>query len=142
MAGTEAGLTEETVEKVAADTAEQTAQREGPGQGAGAAQQVEHHSRGSNHDEGEDPGDVLTHAECGTGVTDRVPPQKPVNDGDALPQLHLGNNQVFGALVDSEHDGGEHEREDPRGASRKDAHAATSRFFGGVFGSVIASLCD
>ena len=142
MTGTEAGLTEETVKKVAADTAEQTAQREGPGQGAGAAQQVEHHGCGGDHDEGEDPGDVLTHAECGTGVTDRVPPQKPVNDGDALPQLHLGNNQVFGALVDSEHDGGEHECEDAGGASREDAHAVSSSFFGGVFGSVIASLCD
>ena len=125
MTGTEAGLTEETVKKVAADTAEQTAQREGPGQGAGAAQQVQHHGCGGNHDEGEDPGDVLTHAECGTGVTDRVPPQQPVNNGDALPQLHLGDDQVFGALVDSEHDGGEHEREDARRASREDAHAAS-----------------
>ena len=70
MAGTEAGLAEETVEKVAADTAEQSAQGEGPGQGAGAAQQVEHHGCGDDHDEGEDPGDVLTHAECGAGVTD------------------------------------------------------------------------
>ena len=125
MAGAEAGLTEETVEKVAADTAEQTAQREGPGQGAGAAQQVQHHGCGGDHDEGEDPGDILAHAECGAGVTDRVPPQKPVNDGDALPQLHLGDHQVFGALVDSEHDGGKHERENTRGASREDAHAAS-----------------
>ena len=132
MTGTEAGLTEETVKKVAADTAEQTAQREGPRQGAGATQQVEHHGCGGNHDEGEDPGDVLTHAECGTGVTDRVPPQQSVNDGDTLPQLHLGNHQVFGALVDSEHDDGKHEREDTRGASRKDGHAASVSLCSGV----------
>ena len=138
MTGTEAGLTEKTVEKVAADTAEQTTQREGPGQRAGAAQQVEHHGGGNDHHKCEDPGDVLTHAECGAGVTNRVPPQKPVNDGDALPQLHLGNDKVFGALIDCEHDGGEHEREDTRGASRKDAHAASSSFFGGVIGN----LCD
>ena len=125
MTGSEAGLTEETVEKVAADTAEQTAQREGPGQGTGAAQQVEHHGRGGDHDEREDPGDVLTHAECGTRVTNRIPPQQPINHGDAFPQLHLGDNQVFGALVDGEHDGGKYERENTCGASRKDAHAAS-----------------
>ena len=132
MTGTEAGLTEESVEEVAADTAEQSAQREGPGQGMGAAQQVKHNGGGGDHNEREDPGDVLAHAECGAGVTNRVPPQQPVDNGDALPQLHLGDHQVFGALVDSEHDGGKHERENTRGASREDAHAASFSLCSGV----------
>ena len=99
MSHTESWLTEKTIKKVSENTAQQPPKGKGPVQRPRPSEEVKDGCSGKRHNNRKYPGCILAERKGSARIPDGIPPQKTIDHGDALPNLHLGNHQKLCALV-------------------------------------------